>query len=74
MAEGNRGRGTTPSQDPSAEKTALEPKGEVRVRYTPTPPDPDQANQIHPRRPLPLVPEKAPSPTSQEDPEPPPEH
>lgn len=46
------------SSKPQADETRLEYSGEFVVKHHPTPPGAPVDKQIHPRRPLPLVPEK----------------
>jgi len=42
---------------PQREQTQLEPAGEIIVEHHPTPPSGPADKQIHPRRPLPLIPD-----------------
>ena len=46
------------SSEPNAGQTRLEYSGEFVVKHHPTPPKAPGDKQIHPRRRLPLVPEK----------------
>jgi hypothetical protein len=64
-----------PNQLPEKKKpdtvreTRLESAGEFVVEHSPAPPKGPAEKTIHPRRPLPPVPEKAPKPDDEETPD-----
>jgi hypothetical protein len=55
------------SPKPQGEPTRLERAGEVIVEHHSTPPTGPADKQIHPRRPLPLVPDAPAKPSKPED-------